>query len=599
MRPTDKIKQHIKNTKIKTNPTVNNAVLNDLLDRLDTVGETRQTASPNRWRIIMHSKMTKQLAAAITVIAGILSLTLVNNIIPSAYAIQDTIKAYNSVRWLHVKEFTRVGKEIRPSEFWVECEDSGEPGKFRFQTPNAGTIGSITAANDGSGTVAWLPKFNLCYKTSGLPYYDAILLLQWDISEIDPKMICKNLYEQQELGQVILDIEEPAQKSEPIVVTVTYPAESLSAGCKKVLYIDQATKLLIKSEFYHCFPDGEDQHVRTAEFFDYNQEIDPAMFSLEHELPENVIRADQSDKEIGLVQGDMTDEEIAEELTRQFFEALVAEDFSKAGLLYCGVPGFVVEQEIMGAKILEITSIGPAHRETTPGSNAMVSSCKGLIDFAGQIYELDANMVRLRPVASQPRRWVLSGTNISVKPASGSLSLSQDQPDLSAVNYDGLVPGEFMQKWLLLEPMMIEVRGDTLFPSDQTQKIEFDTDQIDAAQFKPTVMIGEKEYQWLLLQNDYGTINLTSVNENWYLITYARAQINMPEEKQAVLGIGSDDSVKVWLNGELVHENYTSRGVGIDNDRIPVTFKKGTNQLVLKIQNGGGPWGFCCRLLDE
>ena len=76
MRPTDKIKQHIKNTKIKTNPTVNNAVLNDLLDRLDTVGETRQTASPNRWRIIMHSKMTKQLAAAITVIAGILSLIL-------------------------------------------------------------------------------------------------------------------------------------------------------------------------------------------------------------------------------------------------------------------------------------------------------------------------------------------------------------------------------------------------------------------------------------------------------------------------------------------------------------------------------------------
>ena len=66
-----------------------------------------------------------------------------------------------------------------------------------------------------------------------------------------------------------------------------------------------------------------------------------------------------------------------------------------------------------------------------------------------------------------------------------------------------------------------------------------------------------------------------------------------------VLGIGSDDSVKVWLNGELVHQNWTTRGVGIDNDRVPVTFKKGMNQLVLKIQNQGGPWGFCCRLLEE
>jgi hypothetical protein len=65
------------------------------------------------------------------------------------------------------------------------------------------------------------------------------------------------------------------------------------------------------------------------------------------------------------------------------------------------------------------------------------------------------------------------------------------------------------------------------------------------------------------------------------------------------LGVGSDDAVKVWLNGELVHENWVIRGVGIDNDRVTVNFREGTNQLVLKIQNTGGPWGFCCRMLDE
>ena len=50
---------------------------------------------------------------------------------------------------------------------------------------------------------------------------------------------------------------------------------------------------------------------------------------------------------------------------------------------------------------------------------------------------------------------------------------------------------------------------------------------------------------------------------------------------------------------ELATENWISRGVVIDNDRVPVTLKKGMNQLVLKIQNRGGPWGFCCRLLDK
>ena len=74
--------------------------------------------------------------------------------------------------------------------------------------------------------------------------------------------------------------------------------------------------------------------------------------------------------------------------------------------------------------------------------------------------------------------------------------------------------------------------------------------------------------------------------------------LDMAEETQAVLGIGSDDSIKVWLNGKLVHKNLVVRGVIADNDRVPVTFKKGKNQLVLKLLNCGGSWGFACRLLS-
>ena len=41
-----------------------------------------------------------------------------------------------------------------------------------------------------------------------------------------------------------------------------------------------------------------------------------------------------------------------------------------------------------------------------------------------------------------------------------------------------------------------------------------------------------------------------------------------------------------------------ARDVVQDNDRVPVTFKKGKNQLVLKILNYGGSWGFACRLVE-
>jgi hypothetical protein len=130
--------------------------------------------------------------------------------------------------------------------------------------------------------------------------------------------------------------------------------------------------------------------------------------------------------------------------------------------------------------------------------------------------------------------------------------------------------------------------------------MDFDAQHIDPTRFQPQVTIGKTEYQWHLLGNRFGHADLTKHFKDPHQMIYTWAQIDMPEETTAVLGIGSDDAVKVWLNGELVHENWISRGVEFDSDQVPVTFKQGKNHLVLKIQNqGGGPWGFCCRRLDK
>lgn len=71
----------------------------------------------------------------------------------------------------------------------------------------------------------------------------------------------------------------------------------------------------------------------------------------------------------------------------------------------------------------------------------------------------------------------------------------------------------------------------------------------------------------------------------------------MPAETKGLLGIGSDDAVKLWLNGHLLHENWTFRGLLKDQDVVPVTFQKGRNRLLAKVQNGTSSWEFCCRLL--
>ena len=190
-----------------------------------------------------------------------------------------------------------------------------------------------------------------------------------------------------------------------------------------------------------------------------------------------------------------------------------------------------------------------------------------------------------------------SSGNVDSK-VSGGVTISKGKTDLSAATYDGLKEGKFMRRWLFLGLIQIPWDGDGYFPDEKTANKFFDTESLNLERFEPTVRIDENDYEWATLRSEYGVVDLTQVYDDWFVVAYAWAQINMAEETHGVLGIGSDDSVKVWLNGKLIHKNIVTRGVIADNDRVPVTFKKGKNQLVLKILNTGGPWGFACRLLS-
>jgi len=208
----------------------------------------------------------------------------------------------------------------------------------------------------------------------------------------------------------------------------------------------------------------------------------------------------------------------------------------------------------------------------------------------------------------QDGKWCLRGleagrkktesTESTVSKAAGGVTISKGKADLIAATYDGLEPGKFMRRWLFLGPVHVPWDGESFFPDEETSNKFFDTKLLGLERFEPKVRIGEKDYEWTTLYSEYGVIELTQVFDTWFVVAYAWAQINMAEESTGVLGIGSDDCVKVWLNGELVHENVVGRGVMPDSDHVPVTFKKGRNQLVLKILNYGGPWGFACRLLS-
>jgi len=80
---------------------------------------------------------------------------------------------------------------------------------------------------------------------------------------------------------------------------------------------------------------------------------------------------------------------------------------------------------------------------------------------------------------------------------------------------------------------------------------------------------------------------------------YVRGTVRLQTARPITFGVSSDDGVKVWLNGKLIHSNKVTRGVGQGIDRVTGDFRAGDNELVLKIVNGAGPDGLNLRLFDR
>jgi HEAT repeat protein len=82
-------------------------------------------------------------------------------------------------------------------------------------------------------------------------------------------------------------------------------------------------------------------------------------------------------------------------------------------------------------------------------------------------------------------------------------------------------------------------------------------------------------------------------------VAYLRTSLEWPAEQRVTLRIGSDDGVKLWINGRLVHANNVARGFTPDQDSATATLKKGENILLMKITQNSMPWGASLRIEHE
>lgn len=114
---------------------------------------------------------------------------------------------------------------------------------------------------------------------------------------------------------------------------------------------------------------------------------------------------------------------------------------------------------------------------------------------------------------------------------------------------------------------------------------------------KYTAAAGEVGWVDLSADNPTGTADLMGVfGMPDKVVAYAYAEIESPEERDVVLRMGSDDGIKVWVNGEVVHNHDIDRGTQIDQDAAPAHLVAGRNKVLVLISQGGGGWNFCLRL---
>lgn len=82
-------------------------------------------------------------------------------------------------------------------------------------------------------------------------------------------------------------------------------------------------------------------------------------------------------------------------------------------------------------------------------------------------------------------------------------------------------------------------------------------------------------------------------------VVYLRTNVKSPADQEAILAVGSNDGVKVWWNGAMIHGFQDARPLTPDQDKLPVQLKAGWNTVMLAVYQRGGAWGACSRMLGK
>jgi len=129
---------------------------------------------------------------------------------------------------------------------------------------------------------------------------------------------------------------------------------------------------------------------------------------------------------------------------------------------------------------------------------------------------------------------------------------------------------------------------DTLFPPEQEINLK-----------KVYRGVQGKEIHWQLTKaQKSGFLDMSTFHPSDLTVGYAMSYVYSPREQALPLLVGSDDGIKVILNGQEIYRLLKIRPAVPDQDTVTANLRKGWNTLLLKIENNVGGFGCYARFVD-
>jgi len=339
------------------------------------------------------------LAAALAIIvAGAVLLSIVSRSGKQAYALERTIEANRLVRFIHM-QFEPVPLGCA-SDMWAEFSDQGRLLRLRIDFPDTADGPKTTLWQEDKAEV-WFKKKN---SVAVVREPDFLKTIKMSVDDFDPRRIVEKVHEDSAAGRATVTIQPGRQKDEPLKLTVAYKN---APGLRRVYLVDSSTNLVTQFEKEEL-KGGKEELRGRVRYSEYNDPKVSAAFDLP--IPADVTRIDQTNQEVGLAKGNLSDKEIAVKVAREFYEALIAQDYDKAGQIAGGLPGAFLKKQYEEAKtkFVRIVSIGEPKPHPNPQTMGLQVPCEIQVERDGKLTTATFEL-GVRPVYNQPDRWDVFG----------------------------------------------------------------------------------------------------------------------------------------------------------------------------------------------